>query len=201
MEESGTESVKASKKTKSPAPVDAVNHAASTGGNGGAAAAQTASHAAGAKAKFSKALEEAKAGVGELGKEAQERAHAYRAGMEGRTRDWNAEARAYGEQARDKVSGLASEGKVKASGALNTLGRAVADTAPMIDEKIGAKYGDYARSAARQIEGAAAKLDAKSVDELTEDAREFVRKSPGVAVGLAAAAGFMLSRLIGGGKR
>ena len=39
-------------------------------------------------------------------------------------------------------------------------------------------------------------LDQKSVEELGEDAREFVRKSPAAAVGLAALAGFLLARLL-----
>lgn len=48
---------------------------------------------------------------------------------------------------------------------------------------------------------AAAKLDAKELGELGEDAREFVRKSPGLAVGMAAVAGFMLARMFGGGSK
>jgi ElaB/YqjD/DUF883 family membrane-anchored ribosome-binding protein len=47
---------------------------------------------------------------------------------------------------------------------------------------------------------AAARLDAKDLDELAEDAREFVRKSPGMAVGIAAVAGFMLARMFRGSR-
>jgi ElaB/YqjD/DUF883 family membrane-anchored ribosome-binding protein len=45
------------------------------------------------------------------------------------------------------------------------------------------------------LQETAAKLDNKSVEELGEDARQFVRKSPGTAVGLAALAGFFFARL------
>ncbi|MFD2578619.1 hypothetical protein ACFSTD_08535 [Novosphingobium colocasiae] len=38
----------------------------------------------------------------------------------------------------------------------------------------------------------------KSLDELGEDAVDFVRKSPGVAIGAAIAAGFMLGRMFKG---
>ena len=78
---------------------------------------------------------------------------------------------------------------------MSSLGRIVADNAPTLDEKLGNKYGDYARSASRSLQETAARLDNKSVEELGEDAREFVRKSPGTAVGLAALAGFFIARL------
>ena len=44
-------------------------------------------------------------------------------------------------------------------------------------------------------------LDAKSVEELGEDARQMVRKSPGVAVGIAAVVGFFIARMLGGKRR
>jgi ElaB/YqjD/DUF883 family membrane-anchored ribosome-binding protein len=51
------------------------------------------------------------------------------------------------------------------------------------------------------VEGFAGKMDAKDVDALAEDARQFVRKSPAVAIGAAAAIGFVLARLVrSGGK-
>ena len=78
------------------------------------------------------------------------------------------------------------------------LGRAVFDTAPTVDDKLGAKYGDYARTASKSLQDASSRLDAKSVEELGEDAREFVRKSPGLAVGIAAVGGFLLARLFRG---
>ncbi len=75
------------------------------------------------------------------------------------------------------------------------LGKMVEDSAMTIDEKVGVKYGDYARTAAKSIDDAAAKLDEKSLEDLGEDAKEFVREKPALAVGIAAAAGFMLARL------
>jgi ElaB/YqjD/DUF883 family membrane-anchored ribosome-binding protein len=77
----------------------------------------------------------------------------------------------------------------------------VGDTASQIDEKLGEQYGDYARKASRTLQETSAKLESKSVDELSEDARAMVRKSPGVAVGIAAVVGFFLARMLGGKKR
>jgi ElaB/YqjD/DUF883 family membrane-anchored ribosome-binding protein len=148
-----------------------------------------------AKQRFAKALEEAKAGVQALGKEAQDRAGTYREKVAGTSSEWAEEAKAMSEQARDKAFILASEGKSKASEAISSLGKLVEDNATTIDEKVGQKYGDYARTAAKGMQDAAAKLDSKEIAELGEDAKEFVRKSPGVAVAIAAAAGFVLARI------
>lgn len=159
-----------------------------------AASANTAE----AKSRFNSALEEAKAGAAALKAEAADRAKTYKGQAKTKSDDLVAEAKAYGTQAKGKAGELATDGKGKVAEALSALGRAVSDTAPSVDEKLGAKYGDYARSASRSLQEASAKLDAKSVDELGEDAREFVRKSPGLAVGIAAVGGFLLARLFRG---
>jgi len=159
---------------------------------------EPASNTAEAKSRFNAALEEAKAGAAALKTEAGERAAAYRNQAKSQSEDWVAEAKNYGVQAKGKAGELATDGKGKVAEALLALGRAVFDTAPTVDEKLGAKYGDYARSASRSLQEASAKLDAKSVDELGEDAREMVRKSPGLAIGIAAVGGFLLARMFRG---
>jgi len=151
-----------------------------------------------AKSHFSKAVEEAKAGASALGKEAQGRAEEYREKMNQTKDDWAAEARARTEEARGMAYDYASEGKAKASHAIAGLGKLVEENAAVIDDKVGAKYGDYARSAARTIQEGATKLDEKSLEQLADDAREFVRESPMLAVGMAATAGFVLARLFKG---
>lgn len=144
-----------------------------------------------AKERFAKAIEEAKAGAAALGKEAQDRADLYREKLTSQGGEWTT-------QAREKASGYANEGKARASEALSGLGKLVADNAGLIDEKVGARYGDYARSAAQSLQDAGSRLEAKDLDELTEDAKEFVRKSPGLAIGLAAVGGFLIARLFRG---
>lgn len=154
-----------------------------------------------AKGHFAKAMDEARAGAKALGKEAQDRAGAYRDKASQAGNDWMDEAKARGGEAKVKAAEFANEGKAGASRAMTGLGKMVEDNAALIDEKVGEKYGDFARSAGKSIQDAAAKLDAKELGELGDDAREFVRKSPGLAVGMAAVAGFMLARLFGGGSK
>ena len=125
-----------------------------------------------------------------------DRAEAYRDKASAQSGEWLDEAKALGEQAMERATELANEGKARTSGALASLGKIVADNAGTIDEKVGEKYGDYARQAARSLEETAAKIDAKDLGELGEDAKEFVRKSPGVAIGMAAAAGFLIARMV-----
>ena len=141
-----------------------------------------------AKARFAKAVEEAKGGAAAVAKEAQERAGVYRDLIASKGSDLV-------EDAKGRAAGLAEDGKSRASDALSGLGKIVAENAPVIDEKLGPQYGDYARSAARSIQDAAARIDAKELNEIGEDLKNFVQKSPGLAVGIAAVAGFMLARL------
>jgi len=104
-------------------------------------------------------------------------------------------------KAADGARAAAEKGKDRATEAVGSIGKLIRDSATTIDENVGKQYGDYARSAAEMVEGFAGKMDAKDVDAIAEDARQFVRKSPAVAIGAAAAIGFVLARLVrSGGK-
>ena len=153
-----------------------------------------------AKAKFSKAIEEARAGAAALGQEAQAKAGAYRDQFAAKSGDWVEEAKSMAEQAKGKAGELAQDGKARTSDAIANLGKIVSENAGTIDAKLGTRYGDYARTAARSMQETAAKIESKDLGELGDDAKEFVRKSPGLAVGLAAVAGFFLARLFRGGS-
>ncbi|WP_294123929.1 hypothetical protein [Sphingomonas sp.] len=102
-------------------------------------------------------------------------------------------------QAADKARGLVGQGLERGGDALANVSKLVGDTAAGLDERLGEEYGDYARKAATALEEAAGKLSAKDPDELIEDTREFVRKSPGVALAGAAIIGFALVRLVKSG--
>lgn len=151
-----------------------------------------------AKNRFNAALEEAKAGAAALRTEAENRLTAVTGQAKGKSNDLVADAKNYGETAKVKAGELAVEGKKVTTDAIASLGKAVGDSAAQIDEKLGEQYGDYARQAARALQETSAKLEAKSVEEISEDAREMVRKSPGVAVGVAAVVGFFIARLFSG---
>jgi ElaB/YqjD/DUF883 family membrane-anchored ribosome-binding protein len=99
-------------------------------------------------------------------------------------------------QAASKARGIVAQGLERGSEALANVGRIVGESADGLDERLGAEYGDYARRAASAIEGAADSLAGKDADELIDDTRDFVRKSPGVALAGAAVVGFALARLI-----
>ena len=102
-------------------------------------------------------------------------------------------------QAAEKARGLVGQGLERSAEALANVGRLVGETAGGLDERLGGDYGDYARRAAGAIENAASNLASKDPDELVDDTREFIRKSPGVALAGAAIAGFAIARLIKSG--
>jgi ElaB/YqjD/DUF883 family membrane-anchored ribosome-binding protein len=102
-------------------------------------------------------------------------------------------------QAADKARGLVGQGLERSGEALGNVSKLIGDTAAGLDERLGEEYGDYARKAASAIEDAASRVSAKDPDELIDDTREFVRKSPGVALAGAAIIGFALVRLVKSG--
>jgi ElaB/YqjD/DUF883 family membrane-anchored ribosome-binding protein len=151
---------------------------------------------AGAKSHFTRAMEEAKAGAQALGKEAMDKAGEVRGKLHDASDEFAGQARARTGKARDKASELANEGKSQASKAMTGLGKFVEEQGDTVDGAVGEKYGDYVRTAGKSIQETATKLDEKSFEEMGEDAKEFVRKSPALAVGMAAAAGFLLARVL-----
>jgi ElaB/YqjD/DUF883 family membrane-anchored ribosome-binding protein len=104
-----------------------------------------------------------------------------------------------GKEAADRARGYAEDGKARASGALDEVVKMINDAAGTVDEKLGEQYGQYARTAADKVSGFSEGLKAKQLDDLIEDARGFVQKSPAIAIGTAAALGFVLVRLLQSG--
>ena len=102
-------------------------------------------------------------------------------------------------QAGERTRGLVGQGLERTAEALANVSRMVGDTAPGLEERLGAEYGDYARRAAGAIEDVANTIASKDPDELLEDTRDFVRRSPGLAVAGAAIVGFVVARLIKSG--
>lgn len=102
-------------------------------------------------------------------------------------------------QAAGRVREFAEGGKARASDALDDLSKVVSDTADSIDERLGGEYGDYARRASDAVSNFAGTLRSKDVDELYGQVTDAVRKSPAVAVGIAAVVGFTLVRLVKAG--
>ena len=99
-------------------------------------------------------------------------------------------------QAGERARGLVTQGLERTAEALANVSKMVGDTAPGIEERLGAEYGDYARRAAGSLENVANTIASKDPDELIEDTRNFVRNSPGVALAGAAVVGFVVARLL-----
>ena len=99
----------------------------------------------------------------------------------------------------DRAKTYVEDGKGRANSALDELAQMINDAAGTVDEKIGAQYGQYARTAADTVTGFSESLKAKNIDDLIADATGFVKKSPAIAIGTAAALGFVLIRLVQSG--
>lgn len=99
-------------------------------------------------------------------------------------------------QATDRARGFADDGKAKATSLLDDLGEVIDEAAGAVERKFGADYGEYGHRASSAVSGFADSIRAKTVEDLIDDTRDFVRKSPAIAIGIAAVAGFLLVRLI-----
>jgi len=105
----------------------------------------------------------------------------------------------FANDAGEKAKGFAEDGKSRAGTALDELAKMLHEAAGTVDEKVGDQYGQYARTAADAVSSFSDSLKAKQVDDVIDDVRDFVKKSPAVAIGTAAAIGFVLARLVKAG--
>lgn len=100
------------------------------------------------------------------------------------------------DEAAEVARSAATTGKDKAADALSGLSKLADDAAKAVDDRLGGNYADYARRASTSVNDFATALQGKDVDAIIADTKAFVRKSPVVAIGAAAAVGFLLTRLI-----
>ena len=101
-------------------------------------------------------------------------------------------------QASERAVDAARQGKTRAAEGLESLSRIIGGSAESVDDRFGTQYGDFARNAASKVSELAGSLEQTDIDEMVDATREFVRKSPAVAIGSAAVVGFMLARLLSG---
>jgi ElaB/YqjD/DUF883 family membrane-anchored ribosome-binding protein len=99
-------------------------------------------------------------------------------------------------QAQAKAREYAEQGKAKATDTLYGVSRFFDDTARALDDQLGSDLGGYVHRAADAVAGFTDALKQKDVEELLGEARDAVRRNPALAIGAAAAAGFVLMRLI-----
>jgi ElaB/YqjD/DUF883 family membrane-anchored ribosome-binding protein len=103
------------------------------------------------------------------------------------------------EQAGDRARDFVGQGIERSSEALANVSKLIGETASGLDDRLGQEFGDYARRAAETLQGTADRLAQKDADEVIDDTREFIRKSPGVALAGAAIVGFAIARLVKSG--
>ena len=99
-------------------------------------------------------------------------------------------------QAGDKLRSVADDGKSRATTLLDDVAEIIEDAARSIDERLGGDYGDYAHRASTAVSGFAGRVREKSVDDILDDTRDIVRRSPAVAIAAAAVIGFALMRVV-----
>lgn len=95
-------------------------------------------------------------------------------------------------QAVDRLHDAAQDGKGRADAMVEGVALAVSEFAERFDGD--SEIARLARSAADTVNGWADAIQSKSVDELVGDSRAIVRQSPALAIGLAVATGFALTR-------
>lgn len=99
-------------------------------------------------------------------------------------------------QAGDKLRAVADEGKAQVANSLEGLVTAARDIADKLADGQFGPVAGYARTVADTLDGWSATVRDKPVEEWVDDGRELIRRSPAVAVGVAVAAGFVLSRFL-----
>jgi ElaB/YqjD/DUF883 family membrane-anchored ribosome-binding protein len=107
------------------------------------------------------------------------------------------------EQASEAISKLQSSamdamanGKDRTTDVLDDVQAMIDDVARSIDDRLGPQFGAYAHKAADAVSSMSTSLKSRDVDELIEHARDFVRRKPVLAIGGAAAIGFLVARLL-----
>ena len=155
--------------------------------------AKAPSPAASAKAAVKKAVPKAKAAAAKAVKPVKMKAEAA-------TESFKDQASTFVSKAGEKARDYANTGKVKTTDTLEDISGFVDDVARTVDDRLGKQYGDYARRAASAVSNVADTLKSKEIDDLVADTRKFVREKPAIAIGAAAAIGFVLTRLFRSGS-
>lgn len=99
-------------------------------------------------------------------------------------------------QAGERLRGYADDGKGKGANLLDEISGVIEDAARSIEARLGVDYGNYAHRAAGAVSDFAGKVRDKSVDDILDDGKSIVRKSPVVAIAAAAVVGFALVRIL-----
>ena len=102
-------------------------------------------------------------------------------------------------QATDRIHSAAQDAKSRADAVMEGVAVGVTEFADRFDGDT--QVAKFVRTSAEAVSGWSTAMRSRSVDELVEDSRSVVRRSPGLAIGAAVAAGFVLSRFFKASER
>jgi ElaB/YqjD/DUF883 family membrane-anchored ribosome-binding protein len=106
------------------------------------------------------------------------------------------EASKVGGQASERLKSFAGDGKARATDALDEFAKMLDKAAVDVDEKLGEQFGGYARQASGAVSKFSDQVRSRDVDDIFGDVSAFVKKSPAIAIGTAAALGFVVARVL-----
>ena len=98
--------------------------------------------------------------------------------------------------AANRLRDVADDGKSHVVSTIAGLVQAAREFAERLDGGAGGPVASYAHQAADALGDWQQTIETKSVEDLMAEGRELVRRSPGVALGVAVATGFVLARLV-----
>ncbi|MDP9095634.1 MAG: hypothetical protein M3N26_03585 [Pseudomonadota bacterium] len=95
-----------------------------------------------------------------------------------------------------KVQEVVEDGKAQITSALNEVATAAHEIADKLNENGGGAVSPYIVKVATTVEGWSQDIQRKTPAQIGNDVRDFARRSPGIAIGLAVAAGLIVTRLL-----
>lgn len=98
--------------------------------------------------------------------------------------------------AENRLLDLAEDGKTELARSFDDFVRMAHEMAAQVESVGGGMFAGYARQAAGLLGDVHESFRDKPVEDLLDDGRELIRRSPGLAVGVALIAGFVAARLV-----
>ena len=98
--------------------------------------------------------------------------------------------------AETRLLDLAEDGKSELARSFDGFVQIAQELAAQVERFGGGVFAGYAHQAAGLLRDAQTGLHDKPVEDLLDDGRELIRRSPGLAVGVAVVAGFVAARLV-----
>jgi len=106
------------------------------------------------------------------------------------------QARDAAQQAKTQAESMLGEQQQAAAGQLQGMAKALRKTAEQLDSQDQGPMARYAERAADSLDSLGGKLRDRDIDSLAAQVQDFARQQPGVFLGGAVAAGFLVARFL-----